>query len=147
MARLHHFLLSHPLWGGGGWMGRPLWTFLAWCGIHRKVSSLWAAVCRFSCRFLMNNLRPGCIGGDQTGALPFCEATPIVFVSCEESVAQAAVLMTSAVERSFVPPNQGRRGDCRSVTGPGRILFPLLPGYQAHWWVLPHPQPAQTQPA
>ncbi len=53
--------------------------------------------------------------------------------------------MTSAVGRGFVPPNQGGHGDCRSVAGPGEILFPLLPGYQAHWWVLPHPQPAQTQ--
>ncbi len=38
---------------GLGWMGRPFWTFLGWCGIHslelcRKVSSLWAAGCRFS---------------------------------------------------------------------------------------------------
>ena len=36
-------------------------------------------------------------------------------------------------------------GDCRSVTGPGWILFPLLPGYQVHWWVPPHPQPTWTQ--
>ncbi len=27
----------------------------------------------------------------------------------------------------------------------GGILFPLLPGHQAHWWVLPHPQPTRCQ--
>ena len=52
---------------------------------------------------------------------------------------------TSAVGRGFVFPNQGGCGDGRSVAGPRGILFPLLPGYQAHWGVLPHPQPAWTQ--
>ncbi len=27
----------------------------------------------------------------------------------------------------------------------GGILFPLLPGHQAHWWVPPHPQPMRPQ--
>ena len=53
--------------------------------------------------------------------------------------------MTSAVGRGFVPPNQEGRGDCRSVVGPGGILFALLHGYQAQWWVPPHPQPTRTQ--
>ncbi len=82
--------------------------------LHRKVSSLWAAGCRFSSQPGNNNLGQICPGGDQnqTGVLPpFCEATPIVFVSCGESIAQAAVQTTSTVERGFVPPNQGWRGD------------------------------------
>ena len=60
-----------------------------------------------------NNLGPVCPGGDQTGVLPpFCEATPILFISCGDCIAQAAVQTTSAVGRGFIPPNQGGRGDC-----------------------------------
>ena len=72
-------------------------------------------------------------------SLPFVRPPPYVFVSCGDSVAEAAV------QTSFVPNNQSCRGDCQSVAGSGGILFPLLPGYQAHWWVLPHPQPTWTQ--
>ncbi len=93
-----------------------------------------------------NNLRQVCPGGYQTGVLPrFCEASPFVFVSCGDTVAQAAVQMTGAVGRGFIPPIQEGRGDCRFVTGPGGILFPLFPGHQAHWWVPPHPQPTRPQ--
>ncbi len=53
--------------------------------------------------------------------------------------------MTGAVGRGFVPPIQEDCGDCRSVSGPGGILFPLFPGDQAHWWVPPHPQPTRPQ--
>ncbi len=60
-----------------------------------------------------NNLGQVCSGCYQTGILhPFCEASPIVFVSCGDSVAQAVVQMTSAVGRDFVPPNRECRGDC-----------------------------------
>ncbi len=73
-----------------------------------------------------------CPGGYQTGVLPpFCEASPIVFVPCGDTVAQAAVQTTSAVGRGFITPIQGGRGNYRSVSGPGGILFPLFPGHQA----------------
>ncbi len=68
-------------------------------------------------------------------SLPFVRPPPLP-LSC---------VKTSDVGRGFVPPNQEGRGDCRSVVGPGGILFPLLPGYQAHWWVSPHPQATRTQ--
>ncbi len=77
-------------------------------------------------------------------SFPFVKHPPLS-LSHVDSVAQAAVQTTSAAGRGFVPPNQGGRGDCQSFTGPGVILFPLLPDYQAHWWVVPHLQPAWTQ--
>ncbi len=93
-----------------------------------------------------NNFGQVCPGGYQTGVYPpFCEASPFVSVSCGDSVAQVAVQTTSAVGRGFVPAEQEGRGDCRFVPEPGGILFPLLPGHQAHWWVPPHPQPTQPQ--
>ncbi len=82
--------------------------------------------------------------GYQTGVHPpVCEASPFVSVSCGDTIAKAAVQTTGAVGRGFIPPQQEGRGDCRFVLGPGGILFPLLPGHQAHWWVLPHPQPTR----
>ncbi len=114
--------------------------------LHRKVSSLRAADYHFPPSLPTNNLGQVCPGGYQTGVLPpFCEASPFVFVSYGDTVAQAAVQTTSAVRRGFIPPIQGGCGDCRSVSGPGGILFPLFPGYQVQWWVPPHPQPTWPQ--
>ncbi len=100
----------------------------------------------FSASLATNNLGQIYPGGYQTGVHPlFCEASPFVSVSCVDTVSKAAVQTTGAVGRGFVPPEQGGHGDCRSVPGPGGILFPLLPGHQAHWWVPPHPQPTRSQ--
>ncbi len=71
----------------------------------------------FPASLATDNLGPVCPGCDQTGVLPlFSEATPIVFVSCGDSITQAAVQMTSTVGRGFVPPTQEGRGDCGYVT-------------------------------
>ncbi len=137
--------------GVGGWVDLSGHSWLgeihSW-ELHRKVSSLWAAGCRFSSppSLATNNLGQVCPGGCQTGVHPpFYEASPFVSVSSGDAVAQAAVQTTGAVGRGFIPPQQEGCGDCRSVLGPGEILFPLLPGHQAHWWVLPHPQPTAPQ--
>ncbi len=31
------------------------------------------------------------------------------------------------------------------LSGPGEHLIPIIPGYQAPWWVPPHPHPQRTQ--
>ena len=97
MARSHHFLLSHPFWGGDGWVDLswhswPGVGYTAWNCTPRSLPCGRQAVV-FPASLATDNLGPVCPRGDQTGVLPpFCEANPLVFVSCGDSVAQAAVL-------------------------------------------------------
>ncbi len=150
MARPYHLLSSHPFWGKGGWvdLSEHSWPgvgYTAWNCADRSLPCGRQAVV-FLPSLATDNLGQVCPGGYQTGVLPpFCEASPFVFVSYGDTVAQAAVQTTSAVRRGFIPPIQGGCGDCRSVSGPGGILFPLFPGYQVQWWVPPHPQPTWPQ--
>ncbi len=134
-------------------MGRPFWTFLAWCGIHslglhRKVSSLWAAGCHFflpawqritSDKFVLQVIRQGY-------TLPFVRPPPPLSLSPVETPLPRLLSKDRRCGKRLRPSST--RGPWRLSICPGRpggILFPLLPGHQAHWWVPPHPQPTWSQ--
>ena len=79
------------------------------------------------------------------GSSPPSSPIPLIF----GGITQAAVQTGSTVVGRFITPNQRGRGDGLYGTmgrGVGRGgLLPLFPGYQAHWWILPHSQPTRTQ--
>ncbi len=133
MARSHHPLLSHTLWGVDGWdeLSGHSWPgvgYMAWNSTERSLPygrrlSFFLPAWK---RVTLDQFVLEVIG--QGYSLPFVRQPSLSLSPFGDSVTHPAVQTTSAVGRGFGPRGPWRLLICHGTRGRGELL-PLLPGY------------------